>query len=453
MNAPAVLPVDLDASATTPVSRRVLERMMPYFREEYGNPSSPYEAGERAKTAISEARASVASFLGCESREIVFTSGGTESNQAAVRSALRLKPERRTIVLSAIEHSSILGLAPEFESSGYRVRRIDPRADGRIAAADVAEAVDSDTALVAVMWVNNETGAIAPVAEIAGIAHRKDALFHCDGVAAVGKVPVDLSSVGIDSLSLSAHKIYGPKGVGALFVRRTRTFHPLIPGAQERKRRGGTENVPGKGLETVPVGRMPESVSDQDRLRLWPRPACRFFRIEREGPGIDIGKNGFRPLPGNRPGNAEPGERRSDHLVARPDSQTGKGDKQSDRGRGNQKSVGAAKDQSQTGFENINGILEGILSQSGDLSRCSPEWSGGRGCQGAPHDQYSFSGNVGGEDLVEPWQRGDTGVHGFGLFRGFGRAVPCPPVHGAESCRSSFLLALLSREAPDRSGN
>ena len=245
MNAPAVLPVDLDASATTPVSCRVLERMMPYFREEYGNPSSPYEAGERAKTAISEARASVASFLGCESREIVFTSGGTESNQAAVRSALRLKPERRTIVLSAIEHSSILGLAPEFESSGYRVRRIDPRADGRIAAADVAEAVDSDTALVAVMWVNNETGAIAPVAEIAGIAHRKDALFHCDGVAAVGKVPVDLSSVGIDSLSLSAHKIYGPKGVGALFVRRTRTFHPLIPGAQERKRRGGTENVPG----------------------------------------------------------------------------------------------------------------------------------------------------------------------------------------------------------------
>ena len=245
MNAPAVLPVDLDASATTPVSRRVLEKMIPHFREEYGNPSSPYEAGDRAKTAISEARASVASFLGCESREIVFTSGGTESNQAAVRSALRLKPERRTIVLSAIEHSSILGLVPEFESSGYRVRRIDPRADGRIAAADVAKAVDSDTALVAVMWVNNETGVIAPVAEIAEIAHRKDALFHCDGVAAVGKVPVDLSSVGIDSLSLSAHKIYGPKGVGALFVRRTRTFYPLIPGAQERKRRGGTENVPG----------------------------------------------------------------------------------------------------------------------------------------------------------------------------------------------------------------
>ena len=245
MNAPADLPVDLDASATTPVSRRVLDRMLPYFRVEYGNPSSPYEAGDRARAAVSEARASVASFLGCESRDIVFTSGGTESNQAAVRSALRQRPDRRSIVVSAIEHSSILGLVPEFESNGYRVRRIDPRTDGRIDATDVEEAVDSDTALVAVMWVNNETGAIAPVAEIAEIAHRKGALFHCDGVAAVGKVPVDLSSVAIDSLSLSAHKIYGPKGAGALFVRRTETFHPLIPGAQERKRRGGTENVPG----------------------------------------------------------------------------------------------------------------------------------------------------------------------------------------------------------------
>ena len=245
MTARGERPVDLDSSATTPVSRRVLEKMIPYFREEYGNPSSPYDAGERAKMAVTEARLAVASFLGAESREIVFTSGGTESNQAAVRSSLLQRPDRRTVVLSAIEHSSILGLADEFERNGYRVRRVRPRPDGRIEAEDVDEAVTMDTALVAVMWVNNETGAIAPVGTIAEIAHRKGALFHCDGVAAVGKVPVDLSAVGIDSLSLSAHKIYGPKGAGALFVRRTEGFHPLIPGSQERKRRGGTENVPG----------------------------------------------------------------------------------------------------------------------------------------------------------------------------------------------------------------
>ncbi|MCL4460624.1 MAG: cysteine desulfurase [Nitrospirae bacterium] len=237
--------VDLDSSATTPVSRRVLEKMLPYFREEYGNPSSPYEAGERAKMAVNQARSDVASLLGVESREIVFTSGGTESNQAAVRSALLQRPDRRTIVLSAIEHSSILGLAKEFEESGYRVRFVRPRPDGRIEAGDVEEAVKEDTALVAIMWVNNETGAIAPVGPIGEIARKRGALFHCDGVAAVGKVPVDLSAVGVTSLSLSAHKIYGPKGAGALFFRKTETFRPLIPGSQERKRRGGTENVPG----------------------------------------------------------------------------------------------------------------------------------------------------------------------------------------------------------------
>jgi len=237
--------VDLDSSATTPVSERVLEAMRPWFRESYANPGSPSPGGERAKMAVSEARAALAEFLGAKPSEILFTSGGTESNQTAIRSGVRARPGRRRVLASAVEHSSILGLASELEGEGIRFEKIPSRPDGRIDPEEVARRVDGETALVAVMWTNNETGSMNPVDEIVEIAHRAGALFHCDAVAAAGKVPVDLGGVPADFLSLSAHKIHGPKGVGALFVRSGTPFFPLMPGSQERKRRGGTENVPG----------------------------------------------------------------------------------------------------------------------------------------------------------------------------------------------------------------
>jgi cysteine desulfurase len=237
--------VDLDSSATTPVSERVFSAMTPWFRERYANPGSPSAAGERAKEAVGVARTSLSEFLGCEPREIVFTSGGTESNQTAIRSALRTRPERRTILVSAVEHSSILGLSSDLEREGVRMVTIPVGEDGRVDPSEVARLVDRETALVAVMWVNNETGTINPVREISGIAHEAGALFLTDAVAACGKVPVDLREVPADFLSLSAHKFYGPKGIGALYVRKGEDFRPLIPGSQERKRRGGTENVPG----------------------------------------------------------------------------------------------------------------------------------------------------------------------------------------------------------------
>ena len=263
--------VDLDSSATTPVSDRVMAAMLPWFREIYANPGSPNPEGERAKAAVMGARESLAEFLGAETREILFTSGGTESNQAAVRSALRVRPERRTLLLSAVEHSSILGPVPDLEREGFKVILIPARRDGRIDPGEVSALADNNTALVAVMYVNNETGAINPVEEIGEAAHRAGALFLCDAVAAVGKIPVDVKRVPADFLSLSGHKIHGPKGTGALFVRKGEPFHPLMPGSQERKRRGGTENVPGiVGLgEAAKESRefLPEGPGRLERLR------------------------------------------------------------------------------------------------------------------------------------------------------------------------------------------
>ena len=237
--------IDLDSSATTPVSPGVLEAMIPFFREEYGNPSSPYPLGERAKEAVSQAREKLAWLLSAQSREILFTSGGTESNQTAIRGALSARPGRKEILISSIEHSSILGLAPFLEKEGYKVSVLPVNPCGRIEPETVRNALSEDTALVSVMWVNNETGAIQPIQEIVADAHKAGALVHTDAVAATGKIPIDLSKVHVDSLSLSAHKIYGPKGIGALFIRKGETFSSLMPGSQERKRRGGTENVPG----------------------------------------------------------------------------------------------------------------------------------------------------------------------------------------------------------------
>lgn len=242
-----------DNNATTAVAPEVFEAMEPFYRGKYGNPSSIYAFGGALAAEVENARRSVAELLGASHRnsdnqatEIIFTSCGTESDNAAIWSALLTNPGKRKIVTSKVEHPAVLNLGKELERRGYTVETIPVDGCGRIDLDALEKAVDSDTAIVSVMWANNETGNIYPVAEIGEIAHRKGALFHTDAVQAVGKVPINLSELPIDMLSLSGHKLHAPKGVGVLYVRRGVRFRPFIVGGhQEKGRRGGTENVAG----------------------------------------------------------------------------------------------------------------------------------------------------------------------------------------------------------------
>lgn len=245
----------LDNNATTRVAPEVFDAMTPYLTDYYGNPSSIHSFGGQVAGVIENARNSLATLLGANPTEIIFTSCGTESDNAAIFSSLFLCPKRKKVVISKVEHPAVLNLGKELERRGYKVSEVpvDPR--GRLDMERLEELVDEETALVSIMWANNETGNIYPVESIADIAHRKGALFHTDAVQAVGKVPVDLSKSKIDMLSLSGHKIHAPKGVGALYVRRGVRFRPfIIGGHQERGRRAGTENVAG----IVALGRAAE---------------------------------------------------------------------------------------------------------------------------------------------------------------------------------------------------
>jgi cysteine desulfurase len=244
----ARLPVYLDYHATTPVDRRVLEAMLPYFTEEFGNAaSSTHPWGWRARDAIETARREVAALIGAQPREIVFTGGATESNNMAIHGvAANAPPSRRHIVVSAIEHKSVLEPAQHLSAGGWRVTVAPVGRDGRIDLAALAEAVGPDTALVSVMAANNEIGVLEPLADIAAIAHAYGSLFHVDAAQAAGKVPLDVHKAGIDLLSLTAHKIYGPKGTGALFIRKRLEIAALITGGgHEHGLRAGTMNVPG----------------------------------------------------------------------------------------------------------------------------------------------------------------------------------------------------------------
>lgn len=237
----------LDNNATTRLHAEVREAMELWLDEQYGNPSASYRFGRAARGAMEQAHAEVASLLGASPEEIVFTSGGTESDNAALHAGLRLQPERRHLVISAVEHSAILKPAAWWESLGYEVTRVAPDSEGRIDPRVVREAVrPGQTAIVSLMWANSETGVLLPVAEAGEIAHEAGALFHTDAVQAVGKLPIDLGRMPmVDLLSLSGHKFHGPKGIGALFVSRRIRFRPFIlGGGQERDRRSGTENVP-----------------------------------------------------------------------------------------------------------------------------------------------------------------------------------------------------------------
>ena len=236
--------VYFDNNATTAVAPEVFEAMTPFLTRLYGNPSSIHTFGGQVMAHIDQARERLAALLGAQTSEIIFTSCGTESDNAALRSAMLTSKGRNKLVVSQVEHPAILNVAKDLERNGTLVERIPVDANGRLDMEQAKEMIDEQTALVSVMWANNETGNIQPVRELAELAHSKGALFHTDAVQAVGKVPMNLSEGWVDFLSLSGHKLHAPKGVGALYVRRGVRFHPfVIGGHQEDSRRAGTENV------------------------------------------------------------------------------------------------------------------------------------------------------------------------------------------------------------------
>jgi len=236
----------LDNNATTCVAPEVFEALKPYLTTYYGNASSIHSFGGQVQHAIDNARGQLADLLGAEADEIIFTSCGTESDNAAILSALENDVRRRHVVTSRVEHPAVLGMCKRLEERGFKVDYCPVNGRGQLCMDALCTLVTKETALVSVMWANNETGNIYPVYEIAEIAHQNGALFHTDAVQAVGKVPIDLRKANIDFLSLSGHKLHAPKGIGALYVKRRTKFHPfMIGGHQEEGRRAGTENVAG----------------------------------------------------------------------------------------------------------------------------------------------------------------------------------------------------------------
>ncbi len=241
------LPIYLDCASTTPIHPRVLQAMEPHLREEWGNPSNVYPLGRRAASALDEARGRVARALGSHDDEVVFTSGGSESDNWALKGVALGRPRRRHLVTTVIEHSAVLGAARDLqEHFGVEVSYVPADERGLVDPATVAAAIRPDTCLVSVMLANNEIGTIQPIAEIARLARARGVLMHTDAVQAAGFLDLDVDRLGVDLLSLSAHKFYGPKGVGVLYVRRDTPLLSLIHGGdQEGRRRAGTQNVAG----------------------------------------------------------------------------------------------------------------------------------------------------------------------------------------------------------------
>ncbi len=236
-----------DNAATTRLSDTALKAMLPYLQEEYGNPSSLHSPGQRAQEALTEARSRIAQRLGCQPTEVIFTSGGSEADNQAIRSVAAFgKLKGKTHIIStAFEHHAVLHTLEALEKEGFTVTLLDVHEDGMVSAQQVEEAITDETCLVTIMYANNEIGTVQPIAEIGEVCRRHGVLFHTDAVQAVGHLPVNVAEQNIDLLSLSAHKFHGPKGIGVLYARRGVPIFPLIHGgAQERNRRGGTENIP-----------------------------------------------------------------------------------------------------------------------------------------------------------------------------------------------------------------
>ena len=236
-----------DNAATTMMSKTAKEAMMPYLDVVYGNPSSLYSFGQEAKTALEEARAKVAKALNADTREIYFTSGGSEADNQAIMSAavIGARKGKKHIISTAFEHHAVLHTLNKLKKQGYEITLLDVHENGVVTADEVADAIREDTCLVTIMFANNEIGTVQPIAEIGAVCREKGVLFHTDAVQAVAHVPVDVKEMNIDMLSLSGHKFHGPKGVGALYVKKGVALTNLIEGgAQERGKRAGTENVP-----------------------------------------------------------------------------------------------------------------------------------------------------------------------------------------------------------------
>lgn len=246
----------LDNNATTKVDEEVLNSMLPYLKNEYGNPSSIYSFGKEIKEKIIKARKKIATLLNAEENEIVFTSCASESNVAAIMNAVRNNPNKKHIITTKVEHASIIETMKQLEKMGYLISYLSVDNQGKIDLNELNELITDDTCLISVMMANNEIGNIYPIKEIGKIAKKHGILFHSDAVQAIGKIKIDVKEMNIDTLSFSGHKIYAPKGIGVLYVKKQIPFIPLIFGHQEKKRRGGTENVPyiiglGKAVEQI----------------------------------------------------------------------------------------------------------------------------------------------------------------------------------------------------------
>ncbi len=264
--------VYMDHGATTPVREEVLEAMLPFYREHYGNPSSLHAQGRAVRRELETAREKIAEILGAEAKEIIFTSGGTESNNIALRGTAKKKGTKGHIITSSIEHHAVLDVCRDLEKEGHPVTYLPVDKYGRVDPQTVKEAIQPDTFIISIMAANNEIGTLQPIKEIGSIAAEHKILFHTDAVQVVGQLPLDLSKIKVDFLSLSAHKFNGPKGVGALYVRKGVRINPIyIGGGQERKIRPGTENVPGiigmsRALELTSTG-MEEKSEKLSQLR------------------------------------------------------------------------------------------------------------------------------------------------------------------------------------------
>lgn len=265
----------LDNNATTRPAPEVVEAMMPYFTDFYGNPSSVHRFGQRSRQAMDEARAQIAAVIGCAEAELIFTGGGTEAVNTVVRGILVARAPRRRLVTTTVEHSATRELCLQLGKENVEIIALDVDSAGRLDLDALRDAITDDTALVSIMWANNETGVLFPVEEIAQICKLKRVPFHTDGTQAVGKLPVNVAALGIDAMSFASHKFHGPKGVGGVFTRRGLRIRPLvIGGPQEHGKRGGTENVPG----IVGMGRAAELAAEH--LRDIPRIASLRDRLE-----------------------------------------------------------------------------------------------------------------------------------------------------------------------------
>jgi cysteine desulfurase len=290
-------PIYLDHNATTPLLPEVVDAMLPYLAVHFGNPSSGHPYGLRARAAVDRARDQVAAFLGCDADEVVFTSGGTEANNLAIRGVIEASPGKTQVVTTTIEHPATARPSSWLERHGRRIVRLGVDADGRARLDEARAVIDRNTALVTVMHSNNETGVLQPVAELADLGHATGAVVHTDAAQSLGKVPVRVRELGVDLLSLAGHKLYAPKGVGALYLRRGTTLAPFALGAShERGVRPGTENVAsiaGLGVACELVGRDLEATAARVKtLRdlLWARLAAAV-------PGLALNGHRERRLP------------------------------------------------------------------------------------------------------------------------------------------------------------